>query len=202
MTSLQAAVRALGVSADPSPFRTTNRAGTRGLRCGCAALAVRGSSAVPGPPAARSSRSGWAPPGRPARLASSGWPTVRLHLSGGASPVAKRFEYAPALRSMTAALTSYRHAGTEPTVLTLARQVDPDSAAGTRHRQRHVRRGGLGDCLPVSDSPWGRADNNPRTSGSGLRGSPEPAVLPAGSRASVLGGPRAEGGRRQHGRRH
>ena len=117
MTSLQAAVRALGVSADPSPFRTTTA--PEPAACMAAALAVRESAAVSRTAGGSIITLGLGTTGRACALASGGWPTVRLHLSGGASPVAKRFEYAPALRSMTAALTTYRHAGAEPTVLTL-----------------------------------------------------------------------------------
>jgi hypothetical protein len=112
---LRRAIRGLQVTAIPPPIRRTK--GEYLHVCRPADIRARVTSAESGPAGAivvlRLHAKGSA-----CALAES-WPTVRLHESAGAGPVAKAIPDTSALRTASKMLTSYRQGGTQHTILSL-----------------------------------------------------------------------------------
>lgn len=114
-STLEKAVRALKVSAIQSPIRRAKGKYPHG--CKLADVRARATSAVSG-------RAGTIvvlrlhTKDRACALVES-WPTVRLHETAGASPVAKAITDPPASRVASSVLTSYRQGGARRTVLAL-----------------------------------------------------------------------------------
>jgi hypothetical protein len=133
-STLRRAVQALQVSAIQSPIRRSKGKYPRG--CKPADVRARATSAVSGRAGTivvlrlHTRNSGCA-------LAES-WPTVRLHESAGASPVAKAITDPPATRAASRVLTSYRQGGARRTVLPL-RSAHGASIALVAGRQSSCR---------------------------------------------------------------
>jgi Protein of unknown function (DUF4232) len=115
LRSLQRSIRALTAPAQNLPFSSTT--GTQTPACKAAALRARVSAAA-------TQRAGSVIVLRLSAdtrcvLLSGGWPTVRLHMSGGASPIAKALPYQPAWSMRPTPYVTQQQAGQQRTAVAL-----------------------------------------------------------------------------------
>ena len=114
--ALRSAIRALTAPVKHLPFPAT--AGREPPACRAAALRAEVSSAVV--------RRGGSvivlhlSADRKCVVLSGGWPTVRLHMSGGASPIAKALGYQRAWSARKTPYVTYERSGTEQTAVALS----------------------------------------------------------------------------------